>query len=379
MANTRVSDLSAGGAFADTDLFYVVETAGVGGVQKTGAQLVEFIQDTMNATLVGGSNISVTYNDPSNTITIAYTGAPPPADTDDLPEGSTNLYFTDARAIAAVGPVREALTANATYYVNAATGSDSNDGLSSGSPFLTIQKAVDTVATFDGVGLYSGTIEVAAGTYAEVVLLRTLVGYTSVIINGAAAATTIITGGMIEGASSLQACFYAAAGVTGTYRIREFRMTPSTAVSNAWGIYLAEATCTVLVGRMIVDRCRRSAFEAFGAGSLIRINENDITDASTGAAAQFLFAQNQGRIVWNSTATTDLTISGTPTYTQWARCELGSIVQVTNFAFTVSGSVTGPRFFVRRCSVINTNSGGATYLPGSSAGTEETSTSGHYT
>ena len=63
----------------------------------------EHFQDLMASTLVAGSNISVTYNDGAGTITIAYTGATPPATTDDLPEGVTNLYFTDERAQDAVG------------------------------------------------------------------------------------------------------------------------------------------------------------------------------------------------------------------------------------------------------------------------------------
>ena len=69
------------------------------------AVLKENIQDLMNSTLVGGANISVTYNDLAGTLTIAYTGAAPPANTDALPEGATNLYFTNERAQDAVGSV----------------------------------------------------------------------------------------------------------------------------------------------------------------------------------------------------------------------------------------------------------------------------------
>ena len=58
---------------------------------------------------------------------------------------------------------REVLTANRTYYV-ATTGSDSNDGLTVGNPFLTIQKALDVAATIDLAG-FAVTVDVADGTY----------------------------------------------------------------------------------------------------------------------------------------------------------------------------------------------------------------------
>ena len=101
MANTRLSDLAAGSAVADTDLVYVVETAGVGGVKKTFTQIKEWTQDVLNATVIGGTNITATYNDGLGTLTFDFTGTIP-ADTDDLPEGSA-LYFTDERAQDAVG------------------------------------------------------------------------------------------------------------------------------------------------------------------------------------------------------------------------------------------------------------------------------------
>ena len=61
--------------------------------------------------------------------------------------------------------VREQLTANRTYYVRT-DGSDGNNGLanSSGGAFLTIQKAIDTVAALD-LSIYNVTVQVADGTY----------------------------------------------------------------------------------------------------------------------------------------------------------------------------------------------------------------------
>ena len=55
-------------------------------------------------------------------------------------------------------------TANMTWYV-ATTGSDSNLG-TSGSPFLTVQHAVNVAAGYDYKNIYTATINVADGTYA---------------------------------------------------------------------------------------------------------------------------------------------------------------------------------------------------------------------
>lgn len=59
---------------------------------------------------------------------------------------------------------RKPLAANTTWYVSTA-GSDANSGLGAGTPWLTLQHAVDTIRdTYDGRG-FVGTISVAAGSY----------------------------------------------------------------------------------------------------------------------------------------------------------------------------------------------------------------------
>jgi len=59
---------------------------------------------------------------------------------------------------------REILTADRTYYV-ATTGNDGNSGLTVGSPFLTLQKAIDVIAGDLDIRGYNLTIQLADGTY----------------------------------------------------------------------------------------------------------------------------------------------------------------------------------------------------------------------
>ena len=76
----------------------------------------ENIDDRVASILTGSNGISVTYDDPNATITIATT------DTDGITEGSTNLYYTNARADARIAAAdTDDLSEGTTnlYYTNA--------------------------------------------------------------------------------------------------------------------------------------------------------------------------------------------------------------------------------------------------------------------
>jgi hypothetical protein len=79
---------------------------------------------------------------------------------------------------------REVLTANRTYYVRT-DGNDSNTGLgnTSGTAFLTIQKAVDVASTLD-LSVYDVTIQLGTGTWTESVTMKNAVGAGTIIIQG---------------------------------------------------------------------------------------------------------------------------------------------------------------------------------------------------
>ncbi len=63
----------------------------------------ERVDDRVNALITAGSNITTTYDDAAGTLTIAATEDNlSNNDTDDLSEGSSNLYYTDARSRGAI-------------------------------------------------------------------------------------------------------------------------------------------------------------------------------------------------------------------------------------------------------------------------------------
>jgi hypothetical protein len=63
----------------------------------------ERVDDRVNGLLTAGSNVTLTYDDSANTLTIAATEDDlSNNDTDDLSEGTTNLYYTNTRADARI-------------------------------------------------------------------------------------------------------------------------------------------------------------------------------------------------------------------------------------------------------------------------------------
>lgn len=96
-------------------------------------------------------------------------------------------------------PGQPVMVANTNLYVNTATGSDTiYDGTSATvsaphGPFKTIQRAITETFKY-GPSVYTMTINVAAGTYPEIVYTPNTLGPT-VIINGAGVGATFVTGG----------------------------------------------------------------------------------------------------------------------------------------------------------------------------------------
>jgi len=86
----------------------------------------ERAQDAFAALLAGGTqtNISVTYDDANGTISFVAENGVGDSTTDDLSEGSTNLYFTDQRALDATSAAYDAAGAAATAESNANTYTD---------------------------------------------------------------------------------------------------------------------------------------------------------------------------------------------------------------------------------------------------------------
>ena len=255
---------------------------------------------------------------------------------------------------------REVLTADRTYYV-ATTGSDLNDGLTVGNPFLTIQKGINAASAIDGA-TYNVTVQVAAGTWTLTASLnpKPTVG-------------------------------------SGTYTLRGDPTTPANVLLTRSTVgHVVEDTCPspwVLDGFKLTNTAASSSdlircFNAavlyvrnveLGATSRYQIQVNtgalafiDGPITISGSAYCFASAQATGMLQFANTPV--VTLTGTPAFSY-------SFVYATTGGFcylvaTYSGAATGKRYDVGLNAVVSIAGGGATYLPGNVTGT--TATGGQY-
>lgn len=268
------------------------------------------------------------------------------------------LSLGDENQVVTQRHVREKLGANRTYYVRP-DGSDSNDGQANnaGGAFLTLQKAIDTVAALD-ISTYNVAINVADGTYTA-----------GVTLNGpwVGTGTVTITGNTTTPANCLIQLPGSGACVTvtnsGRLRIGGFKFVTSGGI----GLYANTYGTISLSGAVDFGASNTQVWCTTNA--TISLLQNY---AISGGGATHFNANTFGTI--NSYGRT-LTISGTPVFSSsFILAQFFSFAYV--FGNTYSGSATGARYSVATNSIINTGGGGATYLPGSSGGS--TATQGQY-
>ena len=124
----------------------------------------ERVDDRVNDLLVAGTSVSLTYNDAAGTLTIALdtTGGLDLSnnDTDDLPEGSTNLYYTDARVDTFLGSGNATsltttgdVTIGGNLTINGTTTTINSTALAVDDINITIASGAANAAAADGAGI----------------------------------------------------------------------------------------------------------------------------------------------------------------------------------------------------------------------------------
>lgn len=249
---------------------------------------------------------------------------------------------------------RDRLTADRTYYV-ATTGNDSSDGRTPGTPFLTVQKAIDTILTID-ISKYQVTIQVADGTYTTPFSVSSAwIGGGNVTVQGNESNPSNvlfnITGNDVV-VSELGARLV----------VKNLKLVAS-------GNFLLRASTGghIDFSGLNFGSCRAQQIRADDGGSIKAIGSYTIS----GSSGIHISSVSQAIIRIQSVT---VTLVGTPAFgTAYVSQTINSSALVN--ACTFSGSATGKRYDITGNSVCNAG-GVTTYLPGNAAGT--TATGGQY-
>lgn len=366
-------------------------------------------------TLTGKTLTNGTFSSPSLTGT-------PTAPTQSALDNSTRIATT-AYVYAAT---REKLTSSRTYYVRT-NGSDSNTGLvnSAGGAFLTIQKALDTIASID-IATNAVTVSVADGTYtgANTVSAPWLgSGLVSVVGNTSTPANVIINppgGGcfIVSGGGTLTISGMELRGNVGAWAKTASSIQISTAMrfgpTTAYQIYPNRGTITIGADYTICGGAiNHISVDSGGAISGTSLNVT-LTNApafsgnflgANGAGCQLTYFLNT--FIY-PTITVTIASPGVVTYTAHGKLAndavafsttgalptgltagttyyVKTVVDANNFTLsaTPAGAVinttgtqsgvhsitaTGSRYSAASGGYISVNGAGTTYLPGNSAG-----------
>jgi len=253
----------------------------------------------------------------------------------------------------ASGGGREQLNANRTYYVRT-DGSDSNNGLSntSGGAFLTIQKAVDTVAALD-LSIYDVTIQVGNGTYSGSVAIATPFLGGNVTLKG----DTTTPSNVVIATTNVNAI---TVGNKAAVCVQGFKLQTTT---GGHALIADNGAIVKVNGKMEYGACVGFHLYANGAGSRIVVSTG--YTISGNASAHWGATDGGNLLVFPNGLT--ITLSGTPAFSS-GFAYASRVAGMTVWGHTFSGAATGSRYMVDGNSVVFVNGGGATYLPGSGAG-----------
>lgn len=276
----------------------------------------------------------------------------------DLRAGQVACFIDDGVSFQLASAPLGVLTANLGYYVNAATGSDANSGLSWGQAFATIQRAVDKATSFNLNG-YSVVIYIADGSYTYATLRRfTGTGSITLYGNPANPGNVVLTG------PTGFAVFCEFPG----YYLNGLRL-QSPAPYPAGGMpgagLLAAPGAVIDIRNIEYGYCY--GYHAVADGGTIVLGNG--AQRIAGSSQYHLMAQNAGSIRRDGINQPALTLLNAVNFTAAfiSAVNLG-VTQAIYSSITNPGYATGQRYLATGNGVIASGGGGASYYPGSSAG-----------
>lgn len=235
------------------------------------------------------------------------------------------------------------LTNNIVYYVSG-SGNDANTGLTSTTPFLTIQKAVNTVEKLTGNG-YSASIQLGAGTYTETVNINNGLNGGTMVLNGVGA-TSIIAGN--DGNFDINIVY--------AKRIIISNLKCASAVASA--CILAQYGAEVIVSYVTLANSNNAKGITSYMSSLVRTNYITLTTNCT--IAYLAYFDGIIEVGPSTTISNIITCNN-----GFAYCYAAGRIFISGATFVNPGNVGGVRAFCTENSLIQTNAS-STFWPGSS-------------
>lgn len=267
--------------------------------------------------------------------------------------GRALLDDADAAAQRTTLAATEYISANRTYYVNGSTGSNSNDGLSAGAAFLTIQKAISVASTIFGPAV-TITISIADGTYAENLTLAKH-GAKTIKLEGN---TTTPANVLISPAS----------GTVISASSDSWIITGVKAVATTGnGILATTGAILQVTGKVDVSAGAGAMLVATGGGYLDCYSAT-VTLGAVSASSSVFYCDGVSKLrVYGGT----YTLSQSLTVASFAYCGFFSNIQMFSPTWTMGAyTVTGKDYDVVKMSFLY-NAAGASAIPGT-GGTAET-------
>lgn len=260
------------------------------------------------------------------------------------------------------------LVANVTFYVNGSLGSDSYDGSSathtSGTigPFATLQHAVNVVAKLNVAG-FVVTVNVAfgTGTYAPFFLGTPINGTLLIAASGGPTISNSTTGVACVTANG----FGVGLTITGFVLVN--------GGASAGNGLLAQAGGTINFNTINFGACTSGAHVICDNGNVNCLGSYTIS----GNATWHVLAQSGGGAIMSPSTPNVVTLTGSPGFVTTYQAQDIGYIRISSGITSFSGSASvGQRYNGSGNSVIQTAGGGASFLPGTTAGA--TASGGQY-
>lgn len=266
-----------------------------------------------------------------------------------------NVYIiafdgTEFQIVSSSASSRTALTNDTNFYI-ATTGSDTNDGRSSMTPWLTWQHAASTIENSLDLNGFNATVNIADGAYAAgMELSGGLLGAGNLIFQGNTTTPANVT------LTTTDDCIY-------VHNSSQLTLKGCTLSSSAGSALTVGQNAILSFESVVFGTCAESHINEVGLSQVSSTGDYSITG---GAKKHFSLIENSN---FNG-GTSIVTITGTPAFTT-DFCFADSSSSVVAGGMTFTGSATGKRFDVLFCANVNVDGNGINFFPGDAPGTTE--------